>query len=763
MSQKLTPIGFHGAPFRLEIVTSEMRFKAWTKAALSAGSKRIMSDDSGMASLSEQSRRTKVERDHKHSALILLEERKSTLMKVKRLEALFVLLAASSLLAAEVPQLGDPPPAPKPEAVWRLQQQVPAAYAPGTSFNVNIASREEVRNFFNTVYMASYYAAMGWNGNVTNCTAGTTSASFRDLVVLRINYFRAMAGVPSGVMLNDTWNSKDQKAALIMSANNALSHSPSSSWTCYTAEGAEGAGNSNLALGSSGPEAIDGYMEDWGSSNYPIGHRRWILYPQTQTMGTGDLPAAGANYAANATWVFDGHYGGTRPATRDGYVAWPPPGFVPYQVVYPRWSFSYPNANFGSASVTLSSNGVNVPVTLETVANGYGENTLVWHPSNLSGSNPYIWPRPASNVVYGVSVQNVVIGGSPRTFNYTVTIFDPAVTGPDTVLPSVAGPDQPTVNYSNLYSFTTVSNATGYQWRQSQRMSFTAVEGAENGLKYFTTNTSPGYSVVVSSPRYAGSYAFHLAHPTPPMDQVLTYTRLLLPGTNSQMQFRSRLGYATANQVANVQVSLDEGNAWEDVYRQPGTDGSGEGSFNARTVWLTNYIGRSILVRFRYVHTGGSYYYQTSSGMGWYLDSISFSNTEELTNSVTSDVLAGNAFVFSPTQATNYGLQVRAEVYDDFYLEWGPVKRVTATASLPPVMQFAGGPSVVGNQVQMEFTVANYRTGMTFHLLKASSPQGSWSIDPSASFQTVIPNARFRATTTTGGASRAFYRVTSSY
>ena len=41
-----------------------------------------------------------------------------------------------------------------------------------------------------------------------------------------------------------------------------------------------------------------------------------------------------------------------RPA-RDGFVAWPPPGFVPYQTVYPRWSFVLRGADFTNATVTM--------------------------------------------------------------------------------------------------------------------------------------------------------------------------------------------------------------------------------------------------------------------------------------------------------------------------------------------------------------------------------------------------------------------------
>ena len=64
----------------------------------------------------------------------------------------------------------------------------------------------------------------------------------------RINYFRAMAGIPN-VTLSASLSTKAQAAALIMEASNKLSHTPSTSFKCYTAVGAEAAGSSILASG----------------------------------------------------------------------------------------------------------------------------------------------------------------------------------------------------------------------------------------------------------------------------------------------------------------------------------------------------------------------------------------------------------------------------------------------------------------------------------------------------------------------------------
>jgi uncharacterized protein YkwD len=663
------------------------------------------------------------------------------------------------LTAAGFVQLGDAPPAPSPEQVEALRQMLPPFHIQGAPYTVNTASREEVRSFFNTVHAASEGAVMNWTGNHTNCDSGTTAAGFRDAVVRRINFFRAMAGVPAGIVLNDIFNAKDQDAALMMSANNQLSHTPTNTWRCYSTDGTNAAANSNLALGSAGPDAITGYMFDHGANNAPVGHRRWLLYPQTQTMGTGDVEAAGANATANATWVFDGNYGEPRPATRTNFVSWPPPGFVPYLIVYPRWSFSYPLADLSSASVTLSSSGTNVPVRLEPVATGRGENTLVWVPDNLDANDyAFAWPRPAADKTYSVTVQNARIGGSPTTFTYAVIVFDPEVPGPDSVLPVINGPAQPAVGQNNAYTFSPVPNDTGYQWRSSLPVPFSAVEGAENGLADFASNTSPGYAVVVSSPRVSDSFAFHLAQPAPPRAQTLTYTRVLLPGANAQIRFSSRLGWATVTQAARVQASLDQGSSWLDLYTQAGTDGRGEQSFTTRTASLSPFAGRSLLVRFNYEYTGGSYYYSTDSGVGWHFDDISFTDTEELTDRAITDVPHGTNFTFAPAQAGDYALDVRAEVYDEFHLEWGSVKRVSAITAVPPVLTFIGNPTFASNQVQIEFVVTNYRAGLTFRLHRAAELAGPWAPDNAATFQEIVAGSRFRATALLNGASQEFYR-----
>ena len=571
-------------------------------------------------------------------------------------------------------------------------------------FTINPQNREESRAFFNAVFNASEGTEINWTGDVASCQAGTTSSKFKDAVLIRLNYFRAMAGVPANVTFSNNFNAMAQEAALIMSANDELSHFPPDSWDCFSFDGSEAASSSNLYLGRSGWDAVYGYMEDSGENNRPVGHRRWILYPQTQIMGTGDIPYTTQSDAANALWVFDSNYVEPRPSTREEFVAWPPPGNVPYQVVFPRWSFSYPDADFSSAIVTMLQGRNSVPVTIESFEDGAGENTLVWVPYNL---NPNLsgesFPQPSSDTTYTVTVNNVMIRGSPRNFSYNVNVIDPSITGPDSIFPTITGPSGISIGIRNNFQFPTIDFATGYQVRQSPVQNFTYVEGAENGFTAVNASISNGYSGLSTQVKASGISSFHLAHPTPE-DQILVLERVIIPSATSTLSFSSRLGYAGEDQVARVQISLNNGITWQDIYAQEGTDDSGELNFNSRSISLSDFTNRSIIIRFIYsISSDGYYFYypQTGDNAGWFIDNITVSDATELIDSTTIDLGITSSFDFVPPASGIYALEVRGIGWETFPLEFGPahiVQVIEAEANNELIVDGSG--VVVGENIR---------------------------------------------------------------
>jgi hypothetical protein len=235
------------------------------------------------------------------------------------------------------------------------------------------------------------------------------------MVLGRIKWFRAMAGVPSNHLSFDAaLNAKAQQAALIAAANGRINHQPESTDRCYSPEGAKAAAASNLcdAADPLDPGCVLHFMEEKGQGNLHSGHRRWLLYPGLANIGLGVVPPATALHVIPQS----------RPPstpTRDPWVAWPPRGYVPYPVIYSRWSFSYPKATFASARVSVRrATGEEFEVTLEPPMRGFGDNALVFSAANLN-----LGPGPDTTIQ--VAVDNVSTPAGPRSFSYEIIAFDP--------------------------------------------------------------------------------------------------------------------------------------------------------------------------------------------------------------------------------------------------------------------------------------------------------------------------------------------------
>jgi hypothetical protein len=147
---------------------------------------------------------------------------------------------------------------------------------------------------FNEMYKASAVTNFSWNGNVANCNAGTLSADVLNKALLRLKYFRKAAGLSnSGIVFIDSLNSKCQQNALMIKANGAISHAPPTSWSCYTDAGAQAAASGNIAIGVSDVNTIQQWIQDGGSNNARVGHRRWMLYSRAQNFGFGATNSSG--------------------------------------------------------------------------------------------------------------------------------------------------------------------------------------------------------------------------------------------------------------------------------------------------------------------------------------------------------------------------------------------------------------------------------------------------------------------------------------
>jgi hypothetical protein len=468
------------------------------------------------------------------------------------------------------PDLGEAPLVPPKSAFLPQPGPVQQVFTVTGPFVVNSDSREQVRQFYNAIYPTSENIPIDSTANVADCVPGTNSTAFVEGVLRRINWMRAMADVPAGITFNSTYNADDQEMALMISANDALNHNPPTSYTCYTTNGASVAG-SDQAIGVDGADAITDFIWDFGGNNFEVGHRRWILLPQTLVMGTGDIPAMGTYNAANATWVFDSSINDPRPATRQPYVSWPSEGYLPYQLAFPYWSFALSNADLSAATVSMTSNGVPVSTAVQPYETGYGENTLVWVPMGLDATCECTsFPFGGTDTVYGVTVSNINLGASLISFSYNVRLFDPSMPGADYIPTTINGPSQPGEGAGNSYTAVPPNNTnvTGYNWIVAQLASGNISENANydethGGLVNFTISPPPNYALVTNAPDNTTNYCFHLCHAgTNSFPQLLQLDELLFPSSNTVVSFDSLLGYATTDETARVQVSVDGGVTW---------------------------------------------------------------------------------------------------------------------------------------------------------------------------------------------------------
>lgn len=299
---------------------------------------------------------------------------------------------------------------------------------------IDTTDRQAVIDAYNTEFGAAAVDA-DWTGDRNSCTAGTTSAAYRASTLSRINWFRAMAGVPATVRESQSLTAKAQETALMNSVSGQISHNPDSSFSCATSTAVAAAAKSNLYLGRTGPDAITGYVQDPGVGNVSAGHRNWILHPTSTEMGIGEIPRDTAGvWATNTLYVIEDTsiVFGPQPELREdqGFVAWPNAGFVPEDVVFDRWSFGLRGANFANASVSVTVDGITAPTSVEfasTSSTGAPFPIMVWNVSGLPTNAAF-----DTDVV--VTIRNVNVNGASKSFSYTTTIIgdQPAPVSADT-------------------------------------------------------------------------------------------------------------------------------------------------------------------------------------------------------------------------------------------------------------------------------------------------------------------------------------------
>ncbi|GMV13986.1 MAG: hypothetical protein AMXMBFR56_22100 [Polyangiaceae bacterium] len=272
--------------------------------------------------------------------------------------------------------------------------------------------------------LCTYYAqrypvssAPAVTGSDLSCVAGTITAEGVAQYRQRIDFYREWLGLTKTDEPDPSLAEPAQDCAMMMGVAEKLSHNPSTDWPCYTAAGAETAGDANLGYAYASPaQSIDVFMFDFGNEDDP-GHRRWLLYPQFAGLGYGWFDAGpGGKYgrlSASCVVTFKGSMD-LDLARTPAPVAYPPAGAFPRELAAITnlatpyrvpWSLSWQGADFSGATLKLVDEKTGQPVPLE----------LELHPLQAYvGTDAAGWlpaPIPAMGDRWSVRIEGVKLDG----------------------------------------------------------------------------------------------------------------------------------------------------------------------------------------------------------------------------------------------------------------------------------------------------------------------------------------------------------------
>jgi len=222
-----------------------------------------------------------------------------------------------------------------------------------------------------------------WQPASDRCANGTLPEPTRTAGVRLTNVFRWLAGLAPTTERTAALDSA-QACAVMMNANGQLSHRPPTSWTCYSAAGAQGAATSNIGGGSgfgmTPSYAVSSWIDDSRDLTMTLGHRRWMLFEPLASVAYGQA----GGFACLV--VLSGHTGArTRP-----WVAWPNAGPTPLQAMTRIWSFSARGLGLSSTTaVRVTVDGAAVPVQAELRAANYGDDTVSWNMPVIRAGSVY--------------------------------------------------------------------------------------------------------------------------------------------------------------------------------------------------------------------------------------------------------------------------------------------------------------------------------------------------------------------------------------
>lgn len=244
---------------------------------------------------------------------------------------------------------------------------------------------------------------LSWTGNTKKCLEGSVSETAHNKTMQRINYFRRFAGIDDEIKFTLDLNKKAQKIAFELYSD---------SMDCKI---------SNLAETTPGIKSDGKHTSyavyDMMKGTHEIGQRHFILNPDYKYLGHGSTDQ-------NMTLILDDKMPEHNERFDSTFIAWPSEGMVPAELVFARWSFSLPNADFSKAKVEMRVKEFNRPIPEQMIRidefdpSAPGVSTFSWIPLDV-----ILYAQ--MDLTYEVHIYNVKFPGDEQGygFKYDVTVI----------------------------------------------------------------------------------------------------------------------------------------------------------------------------------------------------------------------------------------------------------------------------------------------------------------------------------------------------
>ena len=260
--------------------------------------------------------------------------------------------------------------------------------------------------------------------DVAKCVEGAVSESEKDIVLERINYIRSLHGLPS-VVYEENDDIYTAECALIIAANEDLSHTPGSDWKCYSEDAYTGCNKSNIFIQwgiepamFKSESVVDAFMTDEGVES--LGHRRWMIDPWLAHISFGRADDFSNKITGSAIKVINLDEQNISSSNIE-FVAYPYEDYptelynenvmMSFTVIADRLNkWNNDDVDLLTAAIAIKDPANNLIKVSGTKSDndGYGvPNNLRWYAESIE-----------PGVRYNVAITNVLVNNIPKTFSY---------------------------------------------------------------------------------------------------------------------------------------------------------------------------------------------------------------------------------------------------------------------------------------------------------------------------------------------------------